>query len=168
MKSNLIRQTIDPRHIIMALLAAVTVSLTSPAVAETELAALDLERSNSELIVAGEPVRLHGISFPVEDGICGPGPNECRALALEYLNSWIDRPELVRCEILASLSSGTHLARCYYNGEELASRLVNRGWAVADRRASRRYVRDEHEARHGERGLWGRQIQLVASLTDAF
>ena len=168
MKSNLIRRIIGPHPTIIALLAAVTLTLTSPANAEMELAGLDLAHSGSELIVAGEPVRLHGISFPVEDGICGSGQNECRSLALEFLDNWIDRPELVQCEILVTLSSGVHLTRCYYNGEELAARLVNSGRAVADRRATRRYMRDEHEARNAERGMWSRQVQLVASLTEPF
>ncbi len=168
MKTNFIQQIIRPRSSAITLLTILALAVTFPAMADTELAGLKLNGSNQDMRVGGEPVRLHGISFPVEDNLCGTGPEECQALAMEFLNNWIERPELVQCNVLATLSSGTHLSRCYYRGEELASRLVKRGRAVADRRASRRYVRDEHEARRNERGFWGPDFRMVALTSDPF
>jgi endonuclease YncB( thermonuclease family) len=164
MKTELSNDPTFRRMLAVSVLILTMLGLSPSALAERQLVGLDVNEMGEHLIVGGEPIRLHGISFPVEDGICGSGHNACRVLAMTLLENWIEHSERVQCEVLMTLSNGVNLGRCQYDGEELAAHLVQGGWAVADRRASRRYVRDEHQARRAQRGLWSHSVVQLARL----
>ncbi|TVQ30419.1 MAG: hypothetical protein EA370_13695 [Wenzhouxiangella sp.] len=76
-------------------------------------------------------------------------------MGLEAMVHWLDDAGPVDCEILSVTSSGTQIARCRQDQIDLGAWLVGYGYALADRRGGRGYIRDEQAARGENAGLWG-------------
>ena len=55
---------------------------------------------------------------------------------------------------------GRVVAVCYQGNLDIGAEMVRAGWAVAYRRYSRAYVRDEDAARLAGRGLWAGVFQM--------
>ena len=53
---------------------------------------------------------------------------------------------------------GRVIAECYGNGESINAWLVRNGWALAYRRYSEKFVRDETAAKAGVQGIWQSQF----------
>ncbi|HJN23278.1 MAG TPA: thermonuclease family protein [Rhodospirillales bacterium] len=50
------------------------------------------------------------------------------------------------------------LAICHVNGEDLNARMVREGWALGERRLSKKYTAEETTAKQANKRLWGMQF----------
>lgn len=104
------------------------------------------------LEIAGQRLRLAGISAPPADALCGPVGQEWRcgmeatmALALEVAQHWVS------CTLLPQQSSeGITQARCKVGPYDLAGRVVLAGWAMA----VEGYAFEEDRAQREGKGIW--------------
>jgi len=100
-------------------------------------------------------IRLHGIDAPEAKQICTADGKEWRcgweatiALANIVGKHW------VTCSKRDVDRYGRVVALCRAGPINLNAWMVGNGWAVAYRRYSMEYVRDESEAKASRRGLW--------------
>ena len=107
------------------------------------------------LQLAGKHIHLYGIDAPEEGQIClaAGKPWNCGleatfALASEVGNHW------VTCKVMETLATDQVNAVCYAGPYDLATILVSRGWALARRDVSKKYVDEESWAKEDRRGLW--------------
>ncbi len=106
--------------------------------------------------VRGRRIRLHGIDAPELDQKCQGRDGrwlKCGRKARFFLANML-RGRTVTCEGVDTDRYGRMVAICRVGGEDMGRRMVSSGWAVAYRRYSWRYVKDEWAARMGKRGLW--------------
>jgi len=109
----------------------------------------------STLVVAGQTIRLQGITAPPASLVCRDGAwdykcGEDSRLALDQAIA--NRP--VDCERLPSTESVT-VGQCRSDqGTDLGAAMVESGWAVADLRRSSRYLPQQAKAQDQSRGLW--------------
>ncbi len=143
-------------------LAMALIFFAVSALGAERLVGMTVDEGSAEMLVGGEPVRLVGIHFPTEQGLCSLKVNGCKKLAMTALKAWLDAPEKVECEVVQIMTSGMHAVHCTAEGEDVGAWLVSRGLALADRRSSRAYVRDEQAARQAGIGLWN-ILTLVAA-----
>lgn len=132
------------------------------AVGAERLVGLSVSEGSSEMLVGGQPVRLVGVHFPAEQGLCNLELDGCKAIAMTALKAWLKAPDQLECEVVQALTSGVHAVHCTAEGEDVGAWLVRRGLALADRRSSRAYVRAEQAARQAGIGLWN-ILTLVAA-----
>jgi endonuclease YncB( thermonuclease family) len=107
------------------------------------------------LDVAGRRIRLHGIDAPEKGQICRrpQGPYACGEEAAWHLRTIIgERP--LRCESRAVDGWGRVVATCHVGDTDVARVMVRLGWAMASRRFTGAYARDEHFARARAIGVW--------------
>ena len=100
-------------------------------------------------------IRLHGIDAPEAKQTCTAGSKQWRcgweatnALANLVGEHW------VTCRQRDKDRYGRIVAVCRAGAIDLNASMVGQGWAVAYRRFSNDYVRDESEAKDARRGLW--------------
>ena len=136
-------------------------AMMATAVAADSLTDLALSSEQDELVSAGQPVRLYGIHFPTEIGICNERLNGCREVGLQALVDWIGESDRVECDVLHVTNAGNHIARCRKQDTDLGAWLVGNGYAFADRRSGRSYVREQQAARRARVGLWSAENQVV-------
>ena len=100
-------------------------------------------------------IRLHGIDAPEANQICTVGGKEwrCGWEATNALANVVGR-HWVTCSKRDVDRYGRVVAVCRIGPIELGAWMVGNGWAVAYKRYSMDYVRDENEARKAGRGLW--------------
>jgi len=106
--------------------------------------------------VRGRRIRLHGIDAPELDQKCQGRDGrwlKCGRKARFFLANML-RGRTVTCEGVDTDRYGRMVAICRVGGEDMGRMMVSSGWAVAYRRYSWRYVKDEWAARMGKRGLW--------------
>ena len=105
--------------------------------------------------VGGKRIRLHGIDAPESGQLCRAGGKSWRC-GRQASRALADRADgrLVVCEERDRDRYGRIVALCRVGGEDLGAWLVSRGWALAYRRYSIDYVREEASARATRRGLW--------------
>ena len=120
-----------------------------------------LASDGDELLYQGAPVRLYGIHFPNQPGVCNETINGCRDLGLGALFDWLANSGSVSCDVLSVTSQGIQVARCRQGEIDLGAWLIGHGYALADRRAGRGYLRDEQSARNEHAGLWGSDSVLA-------
>ena len=100
-------------------------------------------------------IRLHGIDAPEAKQTCTVGGKEwpCGREATNALVGIIgEKP--VSCSQRDKDRYGRIVAVCRAGAVDLNAWMVGEGWAVAYRRFSMEYVRDEGEARTARKGLW--------------
>lgn len=104
----------------------------------------------------GERIRLYGIDAPESAQTCEDAERRTwpcgRRAALALADRVRERP--VRCEPAGKDFYGRTLAVCYLGRDDLNGWLVRNGWALAYRRYSESYVRQEEEARAAGSGIW--------------
>lgn len=149
----------NPTISIPAVLTAIALAMgafvtPNPAHAQQQLTSQDVQFEQGELLIGGKTVRLYGIHFPTQPGICSKDLNGCRDLGLEALSDWLAGAGPVECEVLGVTRSETHVARCQRDEIDLGAWLIGHGYALADRRAGRAYLRDQQAARSDSAGLW--------------
>lgn len=108
------------------------------------------------LIVAGRPVRLHGIDAPEARQTCRTDDGRryrCGAASTRALRR-LTRGRRVRCVVRGRDRYRRLIAVCRAGGVELNREMVRLGWAVAFRRYSRDYLDEELEAAKANRGIW--------------
>jgi endonuclease YncB( thermonuclease family) len=100
-------------------------------------------------------IRLHGIDAPEAKQTCTAGGKQwpCGRAATKALTEIIgDRS--VSCNRRDVDRYGRIVAVCRAGAINLNAWMVGQGWAVAYRRFSMDYVRDEGEAKQERKGLW--------------
>ena len=101
-------------------------------------------------------IRLHGIDAPESDQIC-KDKNEkkyrCGRATTQHLTELIGR-RAVTCEIRDTDRYGRWVAVCSIEEQDINRHLVREGLALAYRKYSRAYLKDENEARKSRAGLW--------------
>lgn len=107
--------------------------------------------------ISGVTYRLWGIDAPETGQTCErpQGLYPCGMIAREVLRAFIgdDRP---RCAPVDQDRFGRTVARCTVGGVDLASMMVNAGWALDWPRYSNGAYRVEQDrAQSAARGLWG-------------
>ncbi len=107
------------------------------------------------LVIAGERVRLSGVDAPETRQTCSRDGRRwtCGKAATKAMRRLIGR-DPVRCEVSGRDRYGRAIATCFARGQNLQRELVRQGLALAYRRYSTRYVRDEDAAQAAGRGLW--------------
>lgn len=143
-------------------LAIALICFAAPAAGAERLVGMTINEDSAEMRAGGEPIRLVGVHFPAEQGLCRLEANGCQKLAMTALEAWLDAPENVECDVFHTTASGVNAVHCTAEGEDIGAWLVRRGLAMADRRSSRAYVRDEQAARQDGIGLWN-ILSLVAA-----
>ena len=107
--------------------------------------------------IANERIRLHGIDAPELQQKCGTETGElyqCGRSSAEKLREAIGN-QPVDCQCFERDRYDRIIGTCFdATGRNLQSWLVENGWAVAYRRYSTRYVKEEITAREAKRGIW--------------
>lgn len=102
-------------------------------------------------------IRLHGSDAPELRQTCKSENGQeypCGQRANDALMGLIAGKE-VKCEKkVQDTQYGRPVAVCYAEGIDLGAAMVERGWAVAYRRYSNQYVKQEELARSAKRGMW--------------
>ena len=103
--------------------------------------------------IGSDRVRLWGIDAPEGRQICLDGSRRwpCGRRAAQALAGRIDSRSVV-CE--ERDHDGRIIAVCRHGGRDINAWLVREGWALAYRRYSRAYVKEESAAKAAKRGLW--------------
>ena len=142
-----------------SILAAIALLAAQPFIqdsawAQHKLTSPDVHFEQGELIIGGKTIRLYGIHFPTQPGICSKDLNGCRDLGLQALTDWLAETGPVECEVLSVTRSEAHIARCRRDEIDLGAWLIGHGYALADRRGGRAYLRFQQAARSESAGLW--------------
>ena len=101
-------------------------------------------------------IRFHGIDAPETKQICIRNLKEyyCGKKATTALVEKIDKRK-VRCKVQNNLDRyRRHIGVCFVEGINLNKWMVRNGHAVAFRRYSKNYVKDETYAKKNKLGLW--------------
>jgi len=140
------------------LVAAIEIPLTVPSFAASDKA----DVASQVKVIDGDTIsigitryRLHGIDAPEKRQFCAIGtrPVACGALATEALNSLIaGRPP--QCRTVDTDRYGRSVAVCRIGNIDIARWMVQRGYALADRRYSSQYLDDEKAAANARLGIW--------------
>lgn len=116
------------------------------------------------LDVGGVRVRLHGLDAPELGQICiAPDGTawDCGAWVADKVRARIgDRH--VTCDTVDTDRYGRTVARCRIAGQDLGRQLVRDGLALAYRRYSKAYLRDEAAARRAGLGLHAHRMTRPA------
>lgn len=111
------------------------------------------------LVASGQRVRLDGIDAPETRQTCRRGGNEwrCGVASSHTLQVMIGRRR-VRCEVTETDRYRRSIATCWSASTNLNAEMVRQGWAMAYRRYSTRYVRDEDAAKGHKAGVWASEF----------
>lgn len=130
--------------------------VVAPASAET-LSGRAHAKDGDSLTLRGQQVRLFGIDALEYRQRCGRVV--CGRFAADALKNLI-QGQTVTCARQDTDSYGRMVAICRLpDGRDLAREMVRRGYAVAYRRYSSRYVADEQAARKAKSGAWAHGFQ---------
>ncbi len=129
-----------------------------PILVQGEARALD----GDTLQVGDTRLRLHGIDAPELRQTCEGSDGEAWACGRRAAS-----------ELAAALAGGDihcisrerdryqrFVATCWAGGRDVGQSLVSHGWAVAYRRYSADYARDEDLARHLTQGMWAGRFEM--------
>jgi endonuclease YncB( thermonuclease family) len=112
-----------------------------------------------EMNVAGKPLRLFGVKLPAKTDICAPSPDyaarACPDVSRQALAVRVGTDGEVSCRILATGGRETLPALCTdSSGTDLATYLVEHGFALADPNDMVDYSAAETQAKNARSGLW--------------
>ena len=119
-------------------------------------------QSDATLEIRGQRIRLHGIDAPESRQLCATAEGQRWRCGQEAALSLADRigRRQVSCTLRDIDRYGRFIAVCHQDGTDLNGWLVREGWAVAYRRYSRDYIRDENEARSARRNIWSGRFDM--------
>lgn len=105
--------------------------------------------------IGSQRIRLWGIDAPEGRQTCkiGGKPYFCGDNSTVALRAIIGNKEL-RCERLDTDRYRRIVARCLINGQDIGALMVRQGHALAFRRYSLAYIRDEKIAHDARAGMW--------------
>lgn len=112
--------------------------------------------------IHGERVRLFGIDAPESAQLCrrsDGSPWRCGQHAALALHDHIARRTVICVEDDVD-RYGRMVAHCYLGSEDLSAWLVVNGWAVAFRKYSLQYLKEEDVARTARRGVWSGSFDM--------
>lgn len=107
------------------------------------------------LVVDGVEIRLQSIDAPEYDQPCLRYTlRSCGAMATDYLRNTIINGGTVTCTISKKDNYNRALASCSVNGKDIEQQMVQNGYANAYRYYSKKYIKEEEQAKTKEKGLW--------------
>ena len=155
-------RTCRQRHAAPLAGLAIALALTLGGPALAEIAGTPRIIDGRILEVAGQRVTLFGIDAPDFEQVCRHGGRDyqCGKVARAALWDLVAGLD-VTCtpEAEAPAPDGSIAATCTAGGSSLNENMVEIGWALADRRATDRYVAIEADAKKARRGLWKGDFQ---------
>jgi endonuclease YncB( thermonuclease family) len=101
-------------------------------------------------------IRLHGIDAPENKQLCKKNSKEysCGKIATDALAKKINRNQ-VRCRVQDRLDRyKRYVGVCFVESINLNQWMVRNGHAVAYRKYSKDYIKDENYAKKNKLGLW--------------
>jgi len=134
----------------------VLLSLASEAVCAKEIRGIPQIVDGDTVYIGNEKIRLSGIDAPETDQICLDAQGQafaCGVVARDKLQAYSDGREW-ECDLSGRDRYGRDIGTCYVEGEDINQWLVRNGWALAFRRYSVAYVKDEDWAREHLNGMW--------------
>lgn len=141
----------------MRFVAALAILLISPIAAEAQTISGQAEVVESDIIRIGDQrIMLYGIESIEPRQMCeiDRQPWECWAAAVRELQTIVSEGE-VSCEQVGNPDPyGRILANCSVNGEDIATRFVRSGFALALKRERPELEAVQAEARKEKVGLW--------------
>lgn len=138
-------------NLIGALAAASAFLLLAPP-SQAELRILD----GDTLHLDGQKIRFFGIDAPEKRQQCDTKEGQkydCADMATRELRRIVSAGG-VRCEGRGQDRYRRQIAICYVNRTDIGREMVRRGWALAYRKYSTRYVIDEQHAEKNKLGMW--------------
>ena len=147
-----------PRHRgagVAALLAALCTMAAAGAAGAGNIAGTPRVIDGDSMEVDGVRIRLYGVDAPEPQQRCRDDgrPYPCGTVATAALKD-LTAGVAVVCKPEGRRTDGELPATCFAEGYDVGENMVYTGWALADRRESRRYVTTEQGAREAGRGLW--------------
>ena len=106
--------------------------------------------------IINKRIRLHGIDAPENRQLCKKNSKEynCGKIATNALEKKINKSQ-VRCIVQDKLDRyKRYIGVCFAGSINLNQWMVRNGHAVAYRRYSKDYIRDENYAKKNKLGLW--------------
>lgn len=106
--------------------------------------------------ILNKSIRLHGIDTPERKQKCFKESKEynCGQVATNILKKKINNKQVV-CKLKNTLDRYKRfIGVCFSQGKNLNKWLVRNGYAVAYRRYSNDYIKDEQHAKENKIGLW--------------
>ena len=140
----------------------VALVLLGPAVALADITGPARVIDGDTIEIQDQRIRLYGIDAPERSQTCLLEGRRypCGIDATEALRELV-RGKEVSCDGLGRDRYGRTIAICVIaGGIELGRTMVLQGWALAYRRFSLDYVREEDEARQKKLGLWRGRFRL--------
>ena len=140
----------------VALFVALATSFLMSASADEVLTGRPRIIDGDSLEINGQQIRLEGIDAPEPMQKCKDSGGDfywCGQSATVALAVQIGRSNVV-CKSASRDRYGRLLATCRKGDTNLNEWIVRRGWAIAYRRYSTRYIKTESQARITKQGLW--------------
>ncbi len=109
------------------------------------------------IAIGHQRIRLYGIDAPERKQVCASDGDlrwRCGVLAAAAL-ARMTQGRVVTCRVLGRDAYRRALGQCSTHYRDLNATMVRQGFAWAFVRYSRRYEREEAEARRSRRGVWG-------------
>jgi endonuclease YncB( thermonuclease family) len=106
--------------------------------------------------ILNKRIRLHGIDTPEKNQICIKNSQEYRC-GQEATNALIKKisEKIVVCKVQDKLDRyKRYIGVCFLEDIDLNKWMVRNGYAVAYRRYSKDYIKDENYAKKNKIGLW--------------
>ena len=112
------------------------------------------------IVLNGEKIRFSGIDTPELKQTCIKDDRKifCGMLAKMILVKKIGN-EIPNCKKEGVDVYKRVLAECFVNGESLSSFLVRSGYALAYRKYSKKFIKDEEFAKENKLGMWSMQFE---------
>ena len=127
----------------------------------SDIKSQDIKITDGDTIkINGEKIRFSGIDTPelkqtcIKDGI----KNSCGIKAKKILTEKIGNNR-VNCISEGKDQYKRTLAECFVNNESLSSYLVQSGYAFAYRKYSKKFIKDEDQARMKKIGMWSMKFE---------
>lgn len=108
-------------------------------------------------------IRLHGIDAPEIRQTCKSESGQeypCGQRANDALMELIGGRVVTCVKRDQDTRYGRPVAVCYADGVDLGAAMVERGWAVAYRKYSNQYVKQEEQARSAKLGMWAGTFEM--------
>ena len=132
-----------------------------PKASTAELTGIPKITDGDTIRIGNTRIRLHGVDAPEATQTCTADGKEwrCGWEATNALANIVGR-HWVTCSKYDMDRYGRIVAVCRAGPIDLNAWMVGNGWAVAYRRYSKDYVRDEQEAKAARKGMWRGEFMM--------
>ena len=121
-----------------------------------EIAGNPIITDGDTIKIINKRIRLHGIDAPESKQLCKKNSKEyrCGIIATDALTKKVNKKK-VRCRVQDKLDRyKRYIGVCFVKAINLNQWMVRNGYAVAYRRYSKDYIKDEEYAKKNKLGLW--------------